>query len=79
MSWLGKYYARLNVATSECCILRKSAQKLKNITISHFITFFHNFALKPVELQKWLSPFWKLEMAMKISKNLMKHVKNATR
>ena len=37
---------------------------LKNITFLHFITTFHNFALKieTGELQEGLNAFWELEM-----------------
>ena len=45
-------------------ILRRSAQKLKNIF--PLMTTFYNFALKieTVELKRSLSPCWKLEMSM---------------
>ena len=45
----------------------KEPKKLKNITILHFMTTFHNVALKietSFKLQRCLSPLWKLEKSM---------------
>ena len=60
LSWLDKYKMWQNITTSERYVLRKMAKIWK--VILHFMTTFHNFALKqkPVELKIWLSSFWKL-------------------
>ena len=46
----------------------RDSKKLNNITVLHFMTTFHNTALKietSFKLQRCLSPFWKLEKSMK--------------
>ena len=45
----------------------KEPKKLKNITILHFMTTFHNVTLRieaGFKLQGCISPFWNLEISM---------------